>query len=144
MNISDIVLPVHILVLIFIAWQVVQADQLGFEWMRGKVRTLDEVRVGMYHRNTWIGLGGMIATGLLMFWPMREYLLTRPQFYIKMSFVLALIINGFVIGRLQKLATTKAYAGLTTKEKLPLLISGAISTLGWVGAATMAFFLIPN
>ncbi len=141
---QNILLPLHLLTLAFVAWTVFHADHMGFEWMRGKVRVLDRAKVKTLHRNTWLGLCGMIATGFLMFWPMREYLLGRPQFYIKMFFVLALIGNGFVIGRLQKVALTKSFAELTTKEKLPLMISGAVSTVGWLGAATMAFFLIED
>jgi len=117
---------------------------MGFEWIIGKRETLDEQTVRKLHRSTWIGLSGMIATGFLMFWPMREYLLGRPQFYTKMFFVLALIGNGFVIGRLQKVALTRPFTELTTREKAPLMISGAVSTLGWLGAATMAFFIVED
>lgn len=144
MNLSQFLLPLHLLVLAFVAWTVVHADHMGFNWIRGKSRVLDEAQVAKLHRNTWLGLAGMIATGLLLFWPLHEYLLTRPQFFIKMFFVLALIANGFAIGRLQKIALTKSYAELTWGERLPLMISGAVSTLAWVGAATMAFFLIPD
>jgi hypothetical protein len=144
MDTSDIFLMLHLLTLSFVAWTVFRADHMGFDWMRGKIDVLDAVKVHVLHRNTWIGLCGMILTGFLMFWPMREYLLIRPQFYTKMAFVITLILNGFVIGYLQKVALVKAYAELTTKEKLPLMISGAISTIGWLGAATTAFFLLPD
>lgn len=140
----EIILPLHIAVLVFVAWQVLRADHLGLDWVRGNLRTLDAVTVAKYHRNTWIGLGGMITTGFLLFWPMREYLLTQPQFYVKMGLVALLVTNGLAIGKLQKVATSRAYRELSFKEKLPLIISGAVSTLGWVGAATIAFFLIPD
>jgi hypothetical protein len=143
MNLSDSILPVHLLILAFIAWTVVHADHMGFNWIRGKTKVLDGNKVGKLHRNTWIGLAGMILTGFIMFWPLREYLLTRPQFYVKMAFVLALIINGFVIGRLQKVALTKAFKDLTVYEKLPLIISGAVSTLCWLGAAAGGYYLLP-
>lgn len=144
MSSHEIFLTLHLLVLTFVAWTVFHADHMGFNWITGKTRVLDEAKVKTLHRNTWLGLTGMIATGLLMFWPLHEYLLTRPQFYIKMFFVAALIANGFAIGNLQKIALTKSYAELTWGERLPLMISGAVSTLGWIGAATMAFFLLPD
>jgi hypothetical protein len=84
----------------------------------------------------------MIVTGVFLFIPMREYLLTRPQFYIKMAFVVTLIANAFVIGHLQKRATTHSFKDLSFKEKLPLFISGAVSTVAWLGAATTALFLV--
>jgi hypothetical protein len=145
MNPQDVILPLHILVLTFVAWTVISADHMGFDWIRGKVRHLDEVKVRKLHRDTWLGLCGMILTGAFLFWPAHNYILTYSllPFVIKMSCVTALIINGFAIGRLQKVALTKSFAELTKGEKLPLIISGAVSTIGWLGAAAMAFFLLP-
>ena len=144
MGIHDIVLPVHLMTFGFIAWTVFRADCLGSGWIRGTEAVLPVEEVRKLHRTTWIGLSIMITTGLIMFWPMREYLLTRPQFYAKMAFVITLVMNGFAIGHLQKVSFTKKYSDLPRREKLPLFISGAVSSLAWVGAATMAFFLIPD
>lgn len=144
MDLNDIYLPLHLGVLLFVAWNTFRADHLGFDWIRGKKPMLNENEVHKYHTRVWIGLAGMIATGFLMFWPMREYLLERPQFLAKISFVLALIINGFVIGRLQKVSTTRKFTDLTLKEKLPLFISGAVSTISWISAAILAFFIVED
>lgn len=145
MNLSDIVLPLHLLTLTFVAWTVIRADHMGFNWIRGNVRVLDAGKVAKLHTQTWYGLAGMIVTGLVLFWPAHEYILSSslPQFVMKMAFVSALIFNGFVIGSLQKIALTKSYKELTLGEKFPLILSGGISTLSWLGAATMAFFLLP-
>lgn len=141
---SDILLPLHLITLGFIFWTIIRADHLAFSWIRGKVSTLPKEKVQKYHRNTWIGLSGMLLTGFLLFLPMREFLLTRPQFYAKMAFVVTLIANGFAIGHLQKIALTKSFKQLTLKEKIPLFVSGGISTLAWIGAALGGLFLIPD
>ncbi len=138
---SDIFLPLHLISLAFVVFYIFQADHMGFNWIRGKVSTLDQSTVEKYHKRTWFGLMLMILTGFVLFWPMREYLLTRPQFLIKIAFVAALFLNSFVIGALSKTSTTKTYASLSFKEKLPLIISGAVSTISWLGAIIMAFFL---
>lgn len=138
---SEIFVPIHLLALAFVAWNVFHADHLGFNWIRGKVPMLDTDTVKKYHNRTWFGLILMILTGFILFWPTREYLLTRPQFFIKMGFVLALFINSFVIGILSKTSTTKTYSSLTFSQKLPLIISGGVSTVSWLGATVMAFFL---
>lgn len=138
---SELFVPIHLLVLAFVAWNVFNADHLGFDWIRGKVAMLDRATVKKYHDRTWIGLILMILTGFVLFWPTREYLFTRPQFFIKMGFVLALFINSFVIGILSKISTTKTYSSLTFGQKLPLIISGGVSTISWLGATGMAFFL---
>lgn len=141
---TDIVLPLHLLSLAYVAWNVLHADHMGLSWIRGKYELLEADQVAKYHRGTWIGLCSMIVTGFILFWPMRDFLLTRPQFYVKMAFVVTLVINAFVIGTLSKISLEKPFAVLTSKEKLPLFISGAISTFAWVGAAGVAFFLLPD
>jgi hypothetical protein len=141
---ETIILPLHLLSLIFVFWNVFHADHMGFTWIRGSKQLLDANIIKKYHYRTLVGLALMIITGLSLFWPIQEFLLARPQFYVKMGFVLALIINSFVIGSLSKIATSKSFASLTTKEKIPLVISGAVSTVSWLGAFIMAFFLIPD
>ena len=138
---GNIIFDLHMASLVFVAWNVFHADHMGFTWITGKVDLLPEKKVRKYHIQTWISLILMTITGLLLFWPAKEYLLTRPQFYVKMGFVVALFINSFIIGALSKVATTKIYSSLTIKEKLPLFISGAVSTIGWFGAVAGGFFL---
>ena len=137
----DIIFYLHMTSLTFVAWNVFQADHMGFSWMKGRVETLPLAKVRKYHIQMWIGLILMIITGLLLFWPVREYLLSRPQFYVKMGFVTALIINSFMIRTLSGVATSRTFNSLTFKEKFPLILSGCISTIGWFGAATAGLFL---
>ncbi len=141
---NDIILPIHLTVLAFIAYNVIRADHMGITWITGKVKTLDRSLVKKYHYRVWAGLGCMILTGFFLFWPLHEFLLTRTQFYVKMAFVTTLIINSFVIGYLQETAITKSYVSLSFKEKLPLFISGAVSTACWIFTAVAGFYLIPE
>ncbi len=141
---ENVFLPLHLISLAYVAWNVFHADHSGFNWMRGKEKLLSKKEVSKYHHGTWIGLILMVITGASLFYPMREFLLTRPQFYVKMSFVLVLIINGLAIGKISHIATEKTFDSLTAQEKFPLLLSGAISTIAWLGALITAFFLIPD
>jgi len=141
---SDIILPFHLLILGFITWNVLRADHLGLNWIKGTVKILDAQEVKKYHYSISVGLGLMVVTGLTMFWPLREYLLTRPQFYVKMAFVTTLIINSFVIGSLQKKATTRTFSSLSFKEKRALFITGGISSACWVLTALAGFYLMPE
>lgn len=63
MDIGTIVLPLHLLSLAYVAWNVVHADHLGFNWIRGKEQVLNVATVQKYHKGSWIGLGLMIVTG---------------------------------------------------------------------------------
>lgn len=133
--------PIHILALLYSVWNIVHADHMGFNWMRGKIATLDKDTIEKYHKGSWIGLMAMIVTGLIIFSNVKANII-YPQFYIKMGFVTALVINGFVIGKLSSIPTKKTFASLSTKEKIPLFISGAVSTISWIGAVIMAGFIL--
>ena len=135
--------PIHMLALAYSAWNIFNADRMGFSWIKGKVNTLDAKEVAKYHKATWIGLLLLIGSGVGLFWPKRDYLLNNPAFYIKMGFIAALFINSFFIDSLQKVATSKSCPSLNSKEKFPLYLSGAVSTISWIGAGITAFFLLP-
>lgn len=141
---QDYILPLHIGILIFSVWNILKADHLGYLWMSGKKDILNEATIVRYHRNVWIGLAGMIVTGILMFWPMREYLLSRYQFFAKMAWVLVLVINGIAVGRLHKIATRSKFSDLSVRDRLPLLISGGISTVAWLSAIILAFSIVED
>lgn len=132
--------PLHILALLFAAWNIVHADHLAFSWIRGKEPMLDAKKVAKYHKGTGIALVLVIITGTIAFLSIRSEII-YPQFYIKMGFVVALIINSFVIASLSKIPTKRTYASLSTQEKFPLMLSGAVSTISWLGAAVMALFI---
>ncbi len=141
---DTILLPIHITILGFTLWNVLKADHLGFNWILGKVKILEVGEVKKYHYRIIIGLGLMILSGVLMFWPMREFLLSRPQFYVKMIFVITLVINSIAISYVQKTACSKTFKSLSLSEKLPLFISGGLSTVAWLGAICGGLYLIPE
>lgn len=140
---EKILLPFHLIILAVTAWNIILADHMGLKWIRGDTPLLDKNQVKKYHYRVLVGLILMIITGFLLFWPMKEFLLTRVQFFIKMGFVVALIINAFYISRLQKISITKEYSSLSVREKIPFYISGAISTACWVLAFAAGFFILP-
>ncbi len=142
MSLPDIVFPLHISSLIFSVIGILLADHKALRWFLGKEPTLNRTILLKYHHHVLAGLSLMIITGVTLFWSMREYLLASNVFYLKMFFVSILIVNSFFIGRLMNVAVVKTYAELNFKERLPLMISGTASTLGWLGAFISAFFLV--
>lgn len=142
MSLSDIVFPLHISSLVFSVVGILLADHKAFRWFSGKELTLDRTILLKHHHHVFAGLLLMIITGATLFWPMREYLLASNVFYLKMFFILVLIVNSFFIGRLMNLAVVKTYDELSFRERFPLIMSGVASTLGWFGAFVSAFFLV--
>ncbi|MBM3261527.1 hypothetical protein FJY93_03855 [Candidatus Kaiserbacteria bacterium] len=133
---------IHLAILLCTAVVMLIADGHGWRWMRGTVATLDRRAVRMLHYLMWTGLSLMIATGLILFSRAPSYYLGRPAFLMKMCVVAILVVNGILIGRLQGIALERPFASLSSKEKLPLMASGAISTAAWIAAPLIGYFLI--
>lgn len=135
MEVSDLHLAILVATVICIVW----ADYLGSEYLRGVRKTLNRTVIDRLHTAVWIGLFGMVASGIYLASDRFVYLSGVPVFWLKMSFVALLIVNSFIIGRLMRYAYTTPFAELPRRERLFLMLSGAASTIGWVGAATIGF-----
>lgn len=133
---------VHLGILLVTAIGILWADHLGFQYFRGQRVTLPAVLVTRLHYAVLVGLVGMLTTGATMAFDRWTYLSVQPVFWLKMGFVAVLVVNSFFIGALMRLATTTSFASLTISQKSRLLASGALSGLGWVGAATIGLFFL--
>lgn len=131
----------HVAFVIATALIVLYSDEQGLLWLLGKKQTLSKRVVHTLHVLVSIGLGGILLTGGLMFIDRAEYLLAQPLFMAKMAFVAALAVNAFFIGSLSATAAEKSFAQLTTSERYRVLISGAVSIIGWVGAVICGLLL---
>jgi hypothetical protein len=134
-------LQIHLTAVFATLSLVVVADTHGLLWVLGKMSILPKRRMELLHRAIWIGLFCIVGAGVTMFSSYPEYLLTLPAFQLKMFFVAGLLLNAIFIGKHLNSAATRTFASLTGKERLILLLSGAVSTLGWIGAYTCAQFL---
>ncbi len=132
----------HLLFLGVAILAIAVADKKALAWMRGKVEVVSAKSLDLAHYLVWIGLSGLIVTGVIMATPMIEFLIKEPAFLIKMMFVGILITNGFLISSLMKVAYKKSFASLKANEKLLLLFSGAVSTISWATAITIGFFFL--
>ncbi|HVM73939.1 MAG TPA: hypothetical protein VMU13_03635 [Candidatus Paceibacterota bacterium] len=138
---EGLILYVHIGFLCIAGIGILLADSSALAWLRGKRETVDAKALFVAHWVVTIGLSGLILTGLYLFWPMRSYLLGQPLFWLKMGFVVALVINSFVIEALMNVAQVRPFNALTTAQKFPLMLSGAVSVICWAGAFLVAITL---
>ena len=141
MEIEQYALIVHLTTVFLLGATVIGTDMLGLAWLLGKVATLPFRVMRTLHRMVWTGLILMLLSGGTMFLSYREYLLSVPAFYIKITFVITLIVNAFFIGKQMGIASTRSFSSLTRAERLPLLISGAVSTVAWIGTISAALML---
>ena len=134
-------LTLHVLAFVFSFGVIWKADKEAFAWVRGKKEILNRRTLRLYHVLTWLGLLALIITGAVLSYPMYDYLLRQPLFIMKLLFVGILLVNAVLIGRLMKVTTTRPFASLSWDERFPLLTSGAISSLSWLGAFVLALAL---
>lgn len=139
---NEILEFLHLFTLALTLTAVIATDAYVTPWLRGTKKILSQKIVSLAH--TWItaGLIGMIVTGFALFLPIREYLVFESLTFVpKMLFVLALVLNSFVIGAFMNIAIQKSFADTTTQERIILFVSGTVSTIAWVGATLSGFFL---
>jgi NhaP-type Na+/H+ or K+/H+ antiporter len=141
MILHSIALLIHLGSLAIAGCGVLVADKVGFAWMSGKTKKLAPRTLHILHEVVSYALVGLIASGLYLFWPMREYLLHQNLFLLKLGFVAALVINSIVIDRLMIVAAKVPFASVSTKGKIVLFLSGALSFICWVGAGLSALLL---
>jgi uncharacterized membrane protein len=133
---------IHLITLALTALVILYSDHKGFQYFWGSLETLPRSFVTWSHRLVWTGLILMILSGFFLMLPAWEYYLADPVFFVKMGFVLTLVVNAFFIGRLSLLTTERAFQELPSDLKKTLLVSGALSAAGWVGAASIGFFFL--
>jgi hypothetical protein len=130
----------HLAALAFSFIVIAIADHDGWRYFRGRTATLSPARLARLHTLAWVGLGGMVVTGMVLV-IQHQRVLDDPLFPVKMLMVLALVINGALIGRLMKVATTTPFAALNMQQRLPLFLSGAVSVCCWIGATVLGFVM---
>ena len=132
---------IHLASLAAAAVGILVADHAGFSWIRGKVQTLSSQTLHRLHNGISYALTGLILSGLYLFWPGREYLLTQPLFLLKLGFIAVLVINSLAIDKLMLVATKVPFTSVSNTGKVVLFLSGALSAACWVGAGVSALLL---
>lgn len=126
-------LTAHLTILSFTVLIIIFTDFNGLLWLLGKKQRLSKKLFTILHRLVSIGLIGMILTGGYMAYGYgTEVLMRNYVFSAKMSFVLILIINAYLIGKHMHLFFEKPLRELSRKEKQSLTISGLVSTSSWI------------
>lgn len=138
---EQLVFYIHIACLCVAGVGIAVADHAAFQWLTHKRDVVGKRELVFSHWTVAAGLSGLVLSGLYMFWPMRDYLLGQPLFWLKMAFVAALIVNSFFIEYLMHTASHTPWKHLSFGERVPFIVSGAISTLSWLGAFLVAITL---
>lgn len=138
------VIYIHLGTLVLTAGIILAADSTAVAWLRGKRDTVSARSLALLHGAVWAGLATMIASGAYLMWPMREYLVQDIAFWVKMFFVLVLVVNSFFIGALMRHATTTPFRALSQGQQRHVFLSGGASAIGWIGAVIAALIMSPS
>jgi hypothetical protein len=125
---------VHLSIAIVTGVLVLYADEQAFVWLRGKCDTLHARRVRTLHRLVSAGLALLLLTGGLLYSQAAPAYLSLPTFIVKMTVVLALIVNSYFVSRLSTIACERSFRSLSHPERIPLLAAGGISLACWATA----------
>jgi hypothetical protein len=131
----------HLTVLAVTVVGILAADYRGLAYVRGKRDVLYDSTTRFLHSYIWLGLAGMVLSGVMLMLPIWEYYLSQPAFIAKIAFVGLLIWNGWVIRSLMKLGV-ESYAELPQETRRAFLRSGAFSLVGWVAATALGFLYL--
>jgi len=132
----------HLIALALTAIVILYADHEGFQYFRGKKATLSRKFITLSHRLIWTGFVTMIVSGVFLVLPEWEYRLQEPVFYVKMGLVLILFMNALTIQKLSHVAVDRRFDELSVDVQKTLVLSGALSGIGWVGAALIGFLFL--
>lgn len=132
----------HVPVLLLTLAVIIYSDHQGWLYFTGRKKILTKQFTIWSHRLVWLGLGGMIVSGISLVAPLWQFYASEPAFYIKMWFVIVLVINGYAIGSLMSVAHTRPYTDLIKAEQTKLLVSGFLSAVCWLGALVMGYFFM--
>lgn len=141
MDVADIPFVIHLAALATAACGLLYADKVGFSWMRGRIEVVPRRTLAVLHDVVSLALIALLLSGLYLFWPMRDYLLYQGLFYIKMTFVVLLVINSIAIDNLMHTAAYTPFRAVPARQRAGLLVSGGLSFLCWAGAGFTALLL---
>ncbi len=135
------VIYVHLGALLILIVSILFADKHALAWVRGKEEVLEYSTMERIHIIVWIGLIVMIISGVLLALPIKGFLVANVAFYVKMFFVVTLVVNSFFISSFIRTACERPFTSVTKKEKKLFIISGGVSVVGWLGAFISALFM---
>lgn len=138
---EKIFLLLHGISLLFILFTLALAYREGYEWWKGRKETLDARRVTRLHHRAWLGIVLMLATGFGTFWSHHAEFMAKWQFHAKMGTIVVVIINCLVITKLMSTASKQSFKNLSSSQRLPIIISATIATIGWATILLMAGFI---
>lgn len=125
---------IHLVIASLTGLTVLYADEQALLWATGRRERFNADTARFLHRVITGGLVLLLITGGLMYIQSPRAYLSLATFDIKMAAVLALILNTYAISRFSEVGVARSFASLSTRERLPLYISGAVSFLGWATA----------
>jgi hypothetical protein len=129
----------HISFILFAIGLVLLNDLIGFVWAVGLKRQFSERFLKAAHGLIGVAFLGAVGTGIALAVSKPE-IIRHNGFWIKMTFVAMIGVNGVFMGRKCSTLAQRRFASFPTRAKVSIILSVMLSLALWLGTAVLALF----
>jgi hypothetical protein len=133
-------LPLHILFLLSALLAVLITDACGLVYLIGLRRRMNGICLRIKHGLIASACAATVGTGLLLV-ILKPEVMAQSVFWMKMLFVAALCVNGWLIGRKIPLLTSGPFKTLGRRARWSLAVGSMASLMLWIGAAFLGLMI---
>lgn len=126
----------HIAVIVSAIGLVLLNDLIGLVWVLGLKAQLSERFLKIAHRIICVAFLGAVGTGVALAVSIPDAV-QHNGFWIKMTFVAMVGVNGIFMGRKSRTLARQRFASFPTRTKINLTLSVALSLFLWLGTAVL-------
>lgn len=124
----------HVILFLAALLTVLITDACGLIYLVGLRKRMNGICLRLKHGLIVSMCAATMGTGLLLIIGKPE-LMSQSAFWIKMIFVMALCVNGWLIGRKIPLLTSGPFRALGRGARWTLVLGSMFSFVFWIGAA---------
>lgn len=133
-------LSLHILFLLSALLAVLITDACGLVYLIGLRKRMNGICLKIKHGLIASACAATVGTGLLLV-ILKPDVMAHSVFWMKMLFVAALCVNGWLIGRKIPLLTSGPFKTLGRRARWSLAFGSMASLMLWMGAAFLGLMI---
>ena len=133
-------LSLHVLLFLAALLMVLITDACGLVYLVGWRKRMNGMCLRLKHGFIASTCAATVGTGLLLILGKPE-VMARTVFWMKMAFVAALCVNGWLIGRKIPLLTSGPFRTLGRSARWTLVMGSMVSFVFWIGAALLGLMI---
>lgn len=133
-------LSLHVDLILIALAAVLITDACGLFYLFGWRKRMNGICLRIKHGLIASMCAATVGTGILLILKNPE-VMAQKIFWLKMVFVAALCVNGWLIGRKIPLLTSGPFQALTRGSRWTLVLGSMMSFLFWIGTAILGLMI---